>query len=106
MIYRKATSEDVPAIRALVFSVLEEYGLKPSPDETDLDLSDLNRFYFSQGGYFEVCELEGDIIGTWGLYSLGHGRCELRKMYLNPSQRGKDIGKTMLERALDKARSL
>ena len=106
MIYRKATNEDVPAIKDVVFSVLEEYGLKPDPNDTDRDLSDLDKYYFSSGGYFEVCEIDGQVVGTWGLYPLANSSCELRKMYLNPSQRGKGLGKTMLERALVIARKL
>ncbi|PIT99822.1 MAG: GNAT family N-acetyltransferase [Bdellovibrionales bacterium CG10_big_fil_rev_8_21_14_0_10_45_34] len=104
--YRMATNADVPALKELVFSVLEEYGLKPDPDDTDLDLSDIEAFYFQKGGYFEVCEVEGCVVGSWGLYPNVHDSCELRKMYLASSQRGKGLGKAMLERALNKAREM
>lgn len=106
MIFRKATNADASSINEVVFSVLKEYGLKPDPVETDLDLTDLERFYFSTGGHFEVCELDGCVVGTWGLYPLTNKSCELRKMYLDPACRGKGLGKLMLDRALKKAREL
>jgi N-acetylglutamate synthase-like GNAT family acetyltransferase len=104
--FRRANEKDQLAIQKVVFSVLEEYGLRPEPLETDRDLSDLEKFYFQNGGYFEVCEIDGKIVGTWGLHLFETNSCELRKMYLLPSLRGKGIGKKMLDRAIQKAREL
>ncbi len=42
----------------------------------------------------------------YGLRNEGDAVTELRKMYLDPSQKGKGYGKLMLEDALDVARSL
>ncbi len=106
MNFRRAHNADASAIQDVVFSTLREYGLKPDPKKTDLDLTDLDRSYFLKGGYFEICEWQGEVVGTWGLLPLSKDSCELRKMYLKSMHRGKGLGKTMIERALKKAREL
>ncbi len=106
MIFRRATNRDIPEVQRIVFSALEEYGLLADPEKTDLDLSDLENFYFLKGGYFEVCEINDKVVGTWGLSPLDSQSCELRKMYLSSSQRGKGLGIAMLERVVKKANEM
>lgn len=106
MKFRRATNRDVEAIRNVVFTTLREYGLAPEPGATDQDLGDVEGFYGAGKGYFEVCEDNGEIIATWGIAPLSDGCCELRKMYLLAAHRGKGIGRTMLDRAVAKAREL
>jgi putative acetyltransferase len=91
----------------LVYGVLAEYNLKPDPRATDADLSDIEHFYFQRGGAFYVLEeKDGSIIGAYGLYPIDRETCELRKMYLQRSYRGKGWGKFLLEHALSQARNL
>ena len=106
LVLRTATCADQPAIRALVFSVLESYGLKPSPHDTDADLEDLQQHYFSCGGDFVVLRDGGRVIGTVALANQGAGNCELRKMYLDPAYRGRGLGKQLMEHALQRAKEL
>ena len=104
-VIRPATNEDSPKIRALIFAVLDEYGLDPAPKTTDRDLDDLEEFY--AGGAFDVlATAEGDIIGTVGLWPMGEGVVELRKMYLKPSARGRGLGKRLLTHAIARSREL
>ena len=101
--FRIASNNDIVAIKDLIFTTLKEYGLAPDPDVTDKDLHDIEGCYFKIGGYFEVCEHNGKIVGTWALSPLVHNACELRKMYLTKSARGNGIGKMMMDRAITKA---
>ncbi|MCP4591978.1 MAG: GNAT family N-acetyltransferase [bacterium] len=104
---RQATNADADQIRALVFAVLEEYGLKPDPGSTDADLDDIEQSYFASGGAFYVLEDADDsIIGAYGLYRIASDTCELRKMYLSRNQRGKGHGRCLLDDALARAREL
>jgi predicted N-acetyltransferase YhbS len=101
---RPATNADEAAITALVFEVLREYGLEPDPGATDADLKDIEGSYAERGGCFDVLlDGEGRIVGSVGLYPLVDGRCELRKMYLHRRERGKGVGKLLLEHALTRA---
>jgi putative acetyltransferase len=101
---RRATNADCEPVRTLVFTVLDEYGLKPDPDGTDADLDDIERSYFARGGTFCVLEdQDGSIVGAYGLYPTTDRACELRKMYLRRTHRGRGLGKRLLEDALNAA---
>jgi len=103
---RDAVPGDEPAVQALVFSVLREYGLKPDPDDTDADLGDLQSFYSRRAGTFRiVIDGMGKIIGCGGLLPAGNGDVELRKMYLLPQVRGQGLGEQLLGNLIAAARA-
>lgn len=104
---RSATNADGEAVRALVFGVLKEFGLEPERDGIDADLDDIEANYLDRGGLFEVLEDgEGELAGTVGLYPLGSGEAELRKMYFVKDIRGKGIGRKLLRRTIGRAKEL
>jgi len=104
---RLANNKDCGKVTSLVYGVLAEYNLKPDPQATDADLSNIEHSYFQRGGtFYLVEEKDGSIIGAYGLYPLDKDACELRKMYLHRSYRGKGWGKFLLEHALSQARKL
>jgi putative acetyltransferase len=104
---RLANNKDSEKVAELVYGILKEYGLKPDPGATDIDLKDIEQSYFERGGAFYVLEEEDEaIIGAYGLYLIDKQTCELRKMYLHGSYRGKGLGKLLLEDALSKARQI
>lgn len=103
---RPAKDSDSDGIKAVVFGVLEEYGLAPDPGSTDEDLDAIEAHYSNNDGYFGVVE-EGDcIVATIGLYRIDATTCELRKMYVLPSQRGKGLGRELLAFALNRAKNM
>jgi len=102
---RRATNDDLPAIRAVLFAVRQEYGVLDHTGQSDTDLADLEQNYFRRGGLFEVVENDVKrIVGCAGLYPLSHQRAELCKMYLEKPARGCGLGKVLIERALAAAR--
>jgi putative acetyltransferase len=103
---RPATNADSEQIKSVVFSVLKEYGLKPDSNSTDKDLDSIEESYFFNNGFFGVVEIENSIVATVGLHQVDATTCELRKMYSLPSQRGKGLGKSIIEFALSKAKEL
>jgi putative acetyltransferase len=104
---RLADNKDCDDIACLVYGILREYDLKPDPACTDADIKDIESSYFGRGGTFFVLETEdGSIIGAYGLYPVEEHTCELRKMYLHKTHRGKGLGKFLLDDALSKAKQL
>ena len=104
---RRASNKDREEVTRLVYGVLKGYGLEPDPGATDADLADIEQSYFARGGTFLVLEdQDGSIIGAYGLYPIESQTCELRKMYLHRSHRGKGLGKSLLDGALAEARKL
>ena len=104
---RPATNKDTAAVQALVFGVLEEYGLRADPENTDADLSDVEASYWHAGGCFDVLtDPEGGVLGTVALFRVNLTTCELRKMYLVRAERGKGLGRLLLEHAIQRAAEL
>lgn len=101
-----AKDSDIDAIKSIVFTVLNEYGLESDSSGIDQDLDSIEQSYWSNGGYFGVVENAGEIIATLGLYKIDDTTCELRKMYALPSARGKGLGKFLMDFAISKAREL
>ncbi|MGB0713738.1 MAG: GNAT family N-acetyltransferase [Gammaproteobacteria bacterium] len=97
---------DEPEVLALVEAALTPYALPMKPRSTDLDVFDIKAHYNDRGGLFRILEDKGRIVGSYGLFPLENGDCELRKMYLLPGYKGKGLGKKLLEEALDRARAL
>ena len=95
---------DEVAVFRIVKDVLATYNLHANPAATDKDLSDISKSYIKSGGIFRIVEVDGEIVGSYGLYPLSNKVCELRKMYLLPSYQGHGIGKILMDEALDLAR--
>lgn len=104
---RPATNADCENVQKIVFSVLQEYGLKPDLTGTDSDIADIEKHYINRGGIFEVIEnADGELLGTVGLYPVNEKTVELRKMYFSKRLRGRGIGKQSLQRMTEKAKEL
>jgi putative acetyltransferase len=103
---RDAHPQDGNAIRKIVLCVLDEYGLRADPAETDADLVDIQASYTERGGVFRVLtSAEGVIVGCGGLYPLANGEAEIRKMYFLPAARRKGYGRRMLDDLLAEAKA-
>ncbi len=104
---RSAINADCQNIQNLVFSVLREYGLEPDLPGTDRDIADIEANYTNRGGVFELLEtMDGELVGTVGLYPLNGETVELRKMYFSPKLRGRGIGRETLQRMIETAKTL
>lgn len=104
---RPAGKEDGQSVFRLIEEVLAEYGLSPDPEGTDADLKDIEAAYFTPGGgFFILMDEHVQMAGMVGIYPLGDGLCELRKMYLDKNYRGKRLGIYLMEFALAEARRL
>lgn len=107
MNFRRATNKDADLVRNLIFEILHEYELKTDPQKTDIDISDIDANYNNNKGLFEILEDDfGNALATVGLFGIDNETCELRKMYLVKSQRGKGYGKLLLSRTLENAKKL
>lgn len=101
---RRATNADMPAVWALISSVLQSYGITTNPATTDKDLVDIAANYWERKGAFFVL-LEGEmVIGTAALHHETDAVCEVCRMYLAPAYRGQGLGRRLLHHCLREAR--
>jgi N-acetylglutamate synthase-like GNAT family acetyltransferase len=101
---RKATNADIPAVWALISSVLRSYGITTNPATTDKDLVDIEANYWDRKGAFFVL-LEGQtVIGTAALHHETDAVCEVCRMYLAAAYRGQGLGRRLLDHCVREAR--
>jgi ribosomal protein S18 acetylase RimI-like enzyme len=93
-------SEDVAAFRALVVSVLGEFGMQEDP-VLDADLLTPLDTYDAVW----VATWDGEVVGSVALRSSGEDAFYLKRMYLRSDLRGAGLGKSLLATALDHART-
>jgi putative acetyltransferase len=100
---------DNAIIASIIRATLTEFGAaRPGTvyyDEATDRLSEV--FDVPRGTYF-IAELDGEIVGGAGIYptdGLDAQTCELVKMYLLPIARGKGVGKALMYKCIDFAKS-
>ncbi len=69
------------------------------------DLASPGKFH-PPAGRFYLAEYGGDVAGVGCLKELEEGAGEIQRMYVPPRFRGKGIGRAMLNRLIDDARSI
>lgn len=103
---RAATTADVPAVLALVRSVLAEFDMALGEGaESDAMLERLPDAWTAHGGAFFVAELNGALVGTAAVERLPDGDFELQKMFLAPASRGHGVGRRLLDACVAVART-
>lgn len=106
---RRIEKEDNQAVARLIRSVFDEMeipkvGTAYADQCLDLMFEEYNK---PQSVYF-VVESEGEIVGCCGIAPLENGDpkiCELQKMYFLPKTRGLGIGKEIIEKCFEHAKS-
>lgn len=108
---REIKPEDNTKAAAMIRSVFLEHDAEQEgtvySDPTTDALFDL--FAAEEQSVFYVAELEGELVGTCGIYpteGLPKGCAELVKYYLAAEARGKKIGKLLMEKSVAAAKEL
>lgn len=107
---REIERSDNHAIETIIKNIFPEFGL-PLVGTAYEDLETTQMFESYQGAreIYYVIEENGIVIGGAGIKPLKDSDetiCELQKMYLKPSARGKGYGKTMFVKCLNVAKEL
>jgi putative acetyltransferase len=110
IIFRNIEKNDNREIAELIRTVFREFGIaRPGTVYFDPTTDDLFSLFQMEGSIYWIAEEDGKIMGGCGIYStpgLPEGCCELVKLYLVSSQRGKGIGRELLEKSLESARQV
>ena len=98
--YRRARNNDSDAIQRILKAALKEYDLKLPADYSFSDIENLEKEYLNATGEFIVLLSEQEIIGFFALLPSNNHQIELKRLYLTASERGKGLGKFILDLAL------
>lgn len=106
---RPIRAEDDAAVAEIIRAVMPEFGAKgPGFAIHDPEVDWMSRAYSGPRSAYFVVEQEGRVVGGGGLGPLAGAPddvCELRKMYFLPGARGGGMGRALLARAIEEARS-
>lgn len=96
--------EDASAFRSLNEEwISRHFVLEPKDVET---LGDPENTIFRKGGRILMAYANAEPVGCVALIPMGNGVVELAKMAVTPQCRGRGIGRQLLERAIEEARSM
>lgn len=107
---RAICKDDNPILSNIVKGTLAEFGANhPGTVYYDPTTDTLFEVFQKERSYYFVAEINGEVVGGGGVYptdGLPDDTCELVKMYLLPQARGTGLGRTLIEKCIDKAKEL
>ena len=109
VVIRQIKEEDNPVIASVIRASLAEFGAnKPGTVFFDETTDHLYELFQQPGTLYLIAEVEDSILGGAGIYpspGLPDRTCELVKMYLRTQARGKGLGKLLIDKCLQFAKS-
>jgi len=101
---RRIDIKDNMALAAVIRAALTEFGAnKPGTVYFDPTTDQLFQLFETPGSIYYVAEQANEIVGGCGIFptvGLPEKTCELVKLYLAPSARGKGLGKALMLKAM------
>jgi putative acetyltransferase len=109
-VIRTILPEDNKALAKIIRNSLEEFKAnKPGTVYFDDTTDNLSAIFKTPDSIYFVAEADGVLLGGGGIYptqNLPAGTCELVKLYLCNTARGKGIGKLLMEKCFTAAKDL
>ncbi len=102
--HRRAQDEDSEVIKKILENTFEEYDINLPAGYSFPDVDNLIEEYIKASGEFMVLIREQRIIGFFALLPSVNNHVELKRLYLTADERGKGLGKYLLNLALTAAR--
>ena len=106
---RRIEQHDNAALAKIIRNALTEFNAnKPGTVYFDESTDHLYELFETEKGIYNVALLNNELVGGGGIYhteGLDGETCELVKMYLSASARGKGIGKLLMQECLETARN-
>ena len=102
--------KDNAALALIIRNALEDFKAnKPGTVYFDATTDNLSEVFTTKGSVYFVAEQDGIILGGSGIYptdNLPTATCELVKLYLSSTARGKGMGKLLMEKCFSAAKNM
>jgi len=102
--YRRAQTADSEAITDILKGTFEEYEINLPAGYTFSDIEKLEEEYLNAAGEFIILIKAQMIIGFFALLPSTNNQVELKRLYLTANERGRGLGKYLLNLAIKTAK--
>ncbi len=99
-----ACQGEIEIIKILFKEYAEELGYDLCFQSFDKELADLPGDYASPRGALLLARANEEIAGCVALRALSKDICEMKRLYVRPSWRGRGLGERLAERVIEEAR--
>jgi putative acetyltransferase len=105
--YLRANTDDEYKHAALLFKEYAAWlNIDLSFQHFDDELRELKKMYAAPNGGVIVCKEEHEFIGCVGIRKIENDIAELKRMFIKPAYQKQGIGKVLLEKAVELAKTL
>ena len=101
----KYTTEELDQVRKIFIEYAEFLGVDLCFQDFEDELQTLHKVYSSPRGCIILAKLNGEVLGCIALKPIGDNICEMKRLYVRPSARGKGLGKQLVEELIYFARN-
>ncbi len=105
-IFQAECARDVEEARALFLEYAESLDFSLCFQGFDEELAELPGCYAPPSGRLLLARAGGAVAGCVGLRDLGNGVCEMKRLYVRPAFRGRNLGRVLAEAAIGAAREI
>ena len=99
-------SAQVAQARELFQEYAQSLGVNLCFQNFEQELAGLPGHYAPPDGRLLLAEYDGQLAGCVALHKWDDGICEMKRLYLRPSFRGKGLGRAIAEKIIAEARSI
>ncbi len=106
MLVQAESSAHVVQARELFQEYAQSLGVNLCFQNFEQELARLPGHYAPPDGRLFLAEYDGQMAGCVALHKWEDGICEMKRLYLRPSFRGKGLGRVIAEKIIAEARSI
>jgi ribosomal protein S18 acetylase RimI-like enzyme len=97
---------DLDAVRRILSGYFDAYRADLGKQDFPGEMERLATYYDGRDAWLWVAEADGEAAGCIGLRRIDAGRCELKRMVVEPAARGRGLGAMLARHAVAEARRL
>jgi GNAT superfamily N-acetyltransferase len=102
--YVKYTIEELEEVREIFIEYADFLQVDLCFQDFEKELQTLHKVYNPPAGCIILAKENEQVIGCIALKPIGEGVCEMKRLYVRPSARGKALGKKLVEELIDFAK--